>query len=901
MAILFVIPPTLADDKPDKPAEEQRFGAARFRAGLRKRGLLELLELHLREFPPSGKTASLMMRRDLHLAEFADTSRPLADRMAALADANQLLEQLVDENPADRRRFDWRFTLAHSLLYEEAEAHFSSIIYRGGNANDRQSLQALATRAVRVLTALTDEIASEYETFDGLPLGQFERLERSGYVEELDRLAPRAEYLLLWALFYDALPRDDTDPVRASHLNRIHAALTQDRVLLDASHEISRVQVQALLLDGMACRLLNDHPTARQRFDRALQVAKRLGDPVERERISWAILLAQLERIRNDRDDGRFDDALRGLVGFRKSISDRAPGAFGQRVVAALEERAVYRALAAQADREEDPAAAKRARARAWLALERLVSEYASQCDEVYATVYELIGADADPASLDPFEQCALVAGLLVQADLDGASGERRWRRAIQVGEGFLASATPEVESLIPAVLYNVAVAQYRLDRPKEAAVRFLEVAREHSRFSNAAQAAALAVQLGSLMYEDTPPAQRSGELRSLYFDALETLLFQHADTETARYWRFYYAQLLDELGRHDDAIVQYALVDVGHEHYLESVFSRVRSTALALKQVCAARPVDALDVQRRTTDHSTLHREFVARATSEMNRATDPAEVSRLRGLIGRAELVAAETDVLGPVDRPTRALDRLRDFEQAFPELAGITGRLWRVRLLAYERLGRLDEATQTIPLYVAADPQGAGPALQSLFDGLSQDVRRLRREGDTDASAKKAKLVLLLAEQIEAWSRTPEADVAPGDRLRITRQLAEANLLAERYAPAKELFAQLRKTDGKAQPSDPCVLHGYAEALYQLGEHAAALPEFNELARRLPEGDPLRWESLLRDLQCRTALKQNPRDVIKVIEQQAYLNPELGGPRLAAEFKKLLRENQRRAEGG
>ena len=93
---------------------------------------------------------------------------------------------------------------------------------------------------------------------------------------------------------------------------------------------------------------------------------------------------------------------------------------------------------------------------------------------------------------------------------------------------------------------------------------------------------------------------------------------------------------------------------------------------------------------------------------------------------------------------------------------------------------------------------------------------------------------------------------------------------------------------------------VLYGLAEAEFQLKKWEVALPRFNALAVGLPATDPRRFKSLLRDLQCRTALKHPPRGILKVIEQQRFLNPDLGGPVLAEEFEKLERENQRRGDG-
>ena len=37
--------------------------------------------------------------------------------------------------------------------------------------------------------------------------------------------------------------------------------------------------------------------------------------------------------------------------------------------------------------------------------------------------------------------------------------------------------------------------------------------------------------------------------MQQLYREALYTLVSSYDDTDAARYWRFYYAQLLEELG----------------------------------------------------------------------------------------------------------------------------------------------------------------------------------------------------------------------------------------------------------------------------------------------------------------------------------------------------------------
>ncbi len=896
-----------ASDPPNEsasavPAEEVRLNRAVFREALKKRGLTELLELYLRDFPPTGVADALLMTRDLKLAEFADPNRSDDERAAAIAEANWVLQQLIEDYPYEPRRFEWQSTLAHSLLYDQAEPLITSVLYRGGSPVERKELRALTGRAVALLTSLTEQLAAEYERVDRLPIRQFEQLERSGYIETIDRLGPRTEYLMLWALLYDSLPRDGSDPTRARRLNRVRATLARNPATLETPHDVSHVQVQALVLAGITERMLNDHAAARQYFQRALMTADRLADRGEREQVQWAVTLAQIESIRNDRDDGRFDEALNALGRFRQRIAVQGGDDFGVRIVAALLERSVHRARAARAEQDGQTADAERYRDDAWAVLARLARRHPERKDEIYATLYAINGVGADPARLDPFDRCALIAGLLFDVGEANEESDPRLDRIIRVGELFLSDARGRALALVPEVLYNMAVAEYHRGHSVDAARRFLEVARDHFTWDRAPSAATYAVQLTADLHAD-PAIHEHPELQQLYRDALDVLVTRYADTEAARYWRFYYAQLLDELGEYDSAAAQYALVHVGHEHYLESAFSRVRCLAMDLRRFLGGTSEDLLNLRPRAADFFAVQRDFLSEAGSALNRLSDSAQIATVKTQLARAKLVGAEVQVLPQINRPGQALENLAGFEAAYPEQTALIGRVWRVRLLAYERLGQLEDAARAIPAYVTADPQSAGPTLHSLSVAMAEEVKKLRREGDDRAAQRKAEVALLLAEQVVAWAERYNPDAVPADRLALTVHLAEANLHAGRYQRARELFEQCGVPEGTTLPKEPVdlrVMFGYAEAQFQLDEWALALPRFNALALGLPPADPVRWESLLRDLQCRTALNHPPGDIIKVLEQQRYLYPELGGPYLAKEFEKLQRENQRRVDG-
>lgn len=888
------------------PAEEARLDTEAFRRGLRQRGLTDLLELHLEDFPPQETAATKLLLRDVKMAEYADAARPMEERMAAVAQANQLLEEVIRERPEDPDRFEWQFELAHSLLYDEAEPLFTAVLYRGGSPAERAELQALTGRAVETLLSLNDSLKRESARLDNLAIEEYERLDRIGYIEKIDRLIPKTDYLLLWALFYDAVPRHDMDPTRTERLHRLRRALEADPAIIETPHEKSHVQVQSLALAGMALRRLHDYSGAGEYLRRALAVADGISDVAERERIRWAVTLAWLERIRTARDAGRFDDAQAILENFRGVIESDHGGNFGLYITAAMLERSIKLARAAAAEAEGHQAEAAQWRNKAWRVMARLARQHPDRRDQVYATVYANMPRDADSTQLDPFEQSALIAGLLFDAadTEDEAEADRTLQRAIDAGKRFLAHADTHAAQLVPEVRYNVAVSEYRRGHVADAARQFLSVARKHPAFNNALQAASYAVQLAANLHAD-PSLQDHPEVNELYLDALELLLTQYTDSDAARYWRFYYAQLLEDLDRLDEAAEQYALVVESHPHFVESAFFRVRCLARALKRITPRSPDELLELRNRAHAFFSAHRDFVTKAAAARGREDGSIDKARLSRFLDQARLLKAEVQVTPGIDRPTQALDGLAGLPGDERHDKSLAARVWRVRLLAYEQLGRLEEAAGAIPPFVAADPAAAGPTLQSLYLAMADDVARLRANNDDELAQQRADVALLLAKHIVEWAERDDTDPTFADRRALDVQLAEAYLQAGRYAEARVLFEQLlgatADRQAPAAKTDVRVVHGYAEALYQLGAYEKALPRFNALAVGLSPADETRWQALLRDLQCRTALGQSPHDVIKVIEQQRYLHPQLGGPVLSREFEKLQRENQRRADRG
>ncbi len=907
--------PTVPPPDISVPAEESRLSPALFREGLKKRGLIDLLEQHLKEFPPAGPSAATLMTREVKLAEFADKTRPLDERRAAIAEANRLLEQLIAENSDDLRAIEWRMTLAHSLLYQEGESYATNLLYFGGTQADRHSLAPLTAQALTALRSLVRQIDAENQRIDSLSPRDFEKLEEAGVVEKLDRVGPSADYLLLWALFYDSLPRDEKDPVRAQQFSEIVKTFSENPEWLTTPHEKSHVQIPVLLLAGMAERRLNNFVTARQHFERSASAAERLTDESEKDAVQWAITLTALEVGRNARDEGRFDAALAEVAALRAMPAVKAPAQYGARLAAALLERSILLARADSVDKAGRSTDARKFREDAWRSLAVLAAEEPQNRALLYSTLYKTMTAPSDSSALrDPVEMCARLAGLLEDAAKDDAKKDELLNRLIREAEQFLAQASGAQRSVTPEVLFQMAIAYYRLGQSAPAAQKMIEIAKRYPNYGQAAEAAVTAVQLAAQQCTDASICTAQSPNHQLYRQALETLLAGFTNLEAAKYWRFYYAQLLEDAEDFSGAAAEFARVNRDHEHYMESAFRRVRALARAAAQTSAGDPTTTSLAMTNIDAVTAAYRDLVTRATAEMS-GKDANRTQEIQDLLAEARLLLAEAYLLAGVNRPEQALETLVDFESTFGRQSPHLGRLWKARLRALESLGRLEEATRAVPEYVTADPRNAGPTLQMLYTSMLAEWQNRPREESavpsdpqTHASGPghrkdNSDIMLLLAEQILKWTQRDDVQAAPAQRREAAVQNAEAHLLAGKFMEARELFAPLlpdtQTEPAKLDPVDLRAIFGHADALLRCGDPAKSLPEFNRLATTLPPEHSIRWQALLGDLESRTALNHPPDGILKVIAQQRRLFPALGGPDTAARFDRLERENIRRRD--
>jgi tetratricopeptide (TPR) repeat protein len=753
-------------------------------------------------------------------------------------------------------------------------------------------------------------------------------------------LARSGEYFAAWAKFYRALATDEREPDRTRLLKGVLQFIVDDSGYTERPHAETGIQCESLVLAGMTARLLEDYVASAKYLRRARETAGAITDPEGRAAVQWVVVLAGLEAIKVDRDQGNYEAADEGIQRFRAEVSDVPGSGLGTQLAVTLLETNVYEHRAEAAREAGDAAGYRRWRAQSRQALLALARSRPDYRDAVYATVYRSLGPVADPAGLDPFEKNVYLAGLMREAteirreierlNAQAAGGAeaslrtriaqltqdmaKRFDNAIAVADTLLTDKTPLAAELRPDTLFNRAVCLYERGDLLEAANTFVTVARDHPRFERAEISAGHAVDIAAQLFQDDATGQQPS-VREAFLAALRTLTTRYPESARARYAQFFLGNVLDRLGRYDEAAEEYAKVGSDHEKSLDARYYRLICLQRLFERQAADEPehVEALARTARTliaeakavTRAALAEVEALRKQVDTPSADSDPAAAkARLDEVIyfaGDAELMAATIRCAAPLRDYALALEQMRGFTDRYPGRQALIGSALRVRILAHQGLGQFQAAADIVDEFLNQSPDGAGGVIASLLASMRDEVIR-RREGEQVGASTE---LVALADRLWRWVERQGAGVPVDERLAVRSMLADAHLLAGQAAKALVLFDACIEEDAKRMPDGRAThgpsLLGRAEALRKLERYDEAVKGYNEVWRRTEERSRLWWQALAGSLACHTQLETDPETILTSIAQHRHGDPQMGGPRLKAEFDRIESVNRRRRAGG
>ena len=141
----------------------------------------------MKDFPPESPAVVALMAREVKLAEFGDASLSRDQRQAAIDEANHILEKVIDGNPDDPRRFQWTFSLAQSLLYDQVEPIARQRTLRPGGPRRSTALAERARQALAAVRSLAKRLTDGIASSTSCRRRSSRSVRAPGFVDELDR------------------------------------------------------------------------------------------------------------------------------------------------------------------------------------------------------------------------------------------------------------------------------------------------------------------------------------------------------------------------------------------------------------------------------------------------------------------------------------------------------------------------------------------------------------------------------------------------------------------------------------------------------------------------------------------------------------------------------------------
>lgn len=416
----------------------------------------------------------------------------------------------------------------------------------------------------------------------------------------------------------------------------------------------------------------------------------------------------------------------------------------------------------------------------------------------------------------------------------------------------------------------------HRADRDAlAAATRLIQLAREHTRSSDAERAIELGVGLAAEAYRQSPE-DAIATLR----DGLNVLLRHYPNLPTADRWGMLAGQIALAEARFDGALEHFSSIQPHSEHAADAAFMKAQTLSRAA--------MNAVSDDRA----SELHQRALQAASDARRALTADRSIDReqLNQQLATLHVIEARTHLA--LDEPRRALSAIEEISADAQLSPSTRGDVRQIRITAYYALAEQTNALREIEYLIAESPDRVPQVLLPKLVSIKEEVVRLLDSHDEVGSRSLAQRELEpIASLLERCLAGGASDSAAAT---VMSQVADAYRYSGRYERALDLYDTLLER----QPNTSTWLFGRAECLFHLAGGSDASRQLGEammVYRRLTTagpsvGEDVYWQSHLRSLQILDQMDRNTQQIVPQIQRLRQLDREMGGERLRRGFDAL-----------
>jgi hypothetical protein len=855
--------------------------------GLRQQGLFYLQAEYMKAYPPQTPVEQAWYRREQALAHAlqADT---VDNRLPRLAEADDAAAKAIAMEPDSPRSILWRCDRAQTWYYIAARPLFEQVLFYGPTPSVRRGLKDSAERgdqaydqALTSLAGYLDQLAGDQPE---VMAAQARRINLSAF-----SLSRQFQFEQAWIKLHAALARNHGDIDQSLLAGQVIRSL-QDQQLIQGSEEGVPAQTEAFLMAAIASRLQTDWPAAQGYLDSTDKAVASLPQTPAAQAMQWVAVAAMIERIRLQIDQGRFDEARISIERSQRQID--ADGGLDATVKLA---RKLSLAMLSfeTCSLASDAAAAKKNRpAQIALANQRFdaVTALAAAAPDARQSIYQMV-ADrlpdmANVANLPPFGKAVFAARWI---------RDRKFDQALAAAEALQRDSGEKQEFLTQDAVFFKAVCLQELKQPMPAAQAYILFARDFPMDSRAPQS--LLAGLSLLAKQDD--VLEDATSRALLTDVGD-MLTRSTAPEVEKHkqaWLPLVAEANLREARYDRAADLFLMVPKDSNAYGAAVVGRILAISGRLRFTTAVNDKEKARAEAEGVINDAVQLAGKLEAGSASPASTQP-QAQNIRAARLQLEAARLSLDILGDAGR---ALQLLEGAETRWQQSPALLAQLLNVRIQAYQKAGKPDDAIRLVDQFMAARPDAAGPLLASLLGDMQREIEQQQKLGRTEQADRYTTLAMSLADQLDKWAASHPGAIKSDQQYAIRYRLARALLQTGQADRALTVFEDLYKQDAErsgGQSKDAAVLEGRAICLFQLEKWPEARQAYLDIWRRGQPRTQIWWQAILRSLQCSARINdEDPGKILKVIRQHKDLYSDMGG--LVKQFDDLAFEMLKRME--
>lgn len=867
--------------------ETAQCDVTKYLIGLRQQGLFYLQTEYMKAYPPRTPVEQAWFQREQTIAA-ALQADAIEKRLPLLVQADEAAARAIAAEPDSPRSILWRCDRAQTWYYLATRPLFEQVLFYGPSPSVRRGLKDAAGRGEQAydeaLTALEGYLDQLLGEPSGKVAAQIRQINLSAF-----SLSRQLQFEQGWVKLHRAMALGHGDVEQSLLAGQVIRSL-QDQQLIQGYDEGVPAQTEAFLMAAIASRLQTDWPAAKRYLDAADKAVASLPGTVAAQSLQWVGVAAMIERIRLQIDQGQFEEAIVAIERRQREID----GDGGIDATVKLARRLSLAMLGFETcSLASDAAAARKDRAaQAAFANRRFdaVAAVAASAPDARQSIYEMV-ADRLPdmasvAGLPPFGKVVFAARWI---------RDRKFDQALAAVEA-LASDTGEKQSFIEQdAAFFKAVCLQELDQPVPATQAYLRFARDFPSDSRAPQA--LLAGLSLLARQDG--VLEDAMSRGLLTDVGD-LLIRSTAPQVERHkqaWLPLVAEANLREGRYERAAELFQMIAPDNRAYGSAAVGRILAVSGHLRFAAAGKDKEKARLEAEGIVQDAVELAAKLQAESASATTTQPQGAGILAGRL-LIEAARLSLDLLGDADR---ALKLLEGAESRWQHDPALLAQLLNVRIQAYQKAGKADQAAGLVDQFMASRPDAAGPLLASLLGDMQREIEQQQKLGSSEQADRYTKLAMSLAEQLDKWVAAHPGAIKEDQQYAIRYRLARALLQAGQAERALAVFEDLYKQDAErsgGQARDAAVLQGRAVCLFQLERWPEARQAYLDIWRRGQPRSQIWWDAILRSLQCSVRINdEDPNRILKVIRQHKDLYPDMGG--MAKQFDELSFEVLKRIE--